>query len=204
MLSEFAISSGIQQSIVFLIPLVGTLLTLASFKASQVAVGPLSVVLNAGAIAALPSLSAAFARGDIAALLREAKILAALNCGLGLLYAGVLWALPASVGQLFFSDNWHTAQHMAPILALQVSLIGICQGAMFGLQVTRNIARSLKLRLFMAPLIVGAAMAGLALDQTIGLVVGMAGASLIGSMLWWLTFLRAVSPSSSAPPVPAR
>jgi O-antigen/teichoic acid export membrane protein len=192
MFGEFVISSGAQQGIIFLVPLVATLYVLGSYKAAQGAVGPLGVVLLAGSIAALPTLARSARDGRYKAVIREARNLAFFNLAVGLTCALVLFVLPVSIGRVFLGRSWISASAVAPIVAIQVTFIGVCKGAMIAMQATRNVRRSLGVRVITAPMMIIGSLLGAYFWGLFGLASGLAIGTIVAAAMWWLTVMRII------------
>ena len=196
MLSEFMISSGISQLIVFFIPLVSSLIVLGALKAAQVATSPINLLFSSLMVVVLPTIARAHNEGrnqqvvQIGRTFAWGAAIAALGWTLGLEF------LPSHVGHIFLGSNWTDGRTIAPIIALQTGVSGVGVGALVILRATRRIALSVIARIFSIPISIGLPLLGASLWGEKGLAFGILTSSAILSTIYWILAVRGGSSPS--------
>ena len=116
---------------------------------------------------------------------------------------GVILLLPASVGESVLGASWSGAHRVVPALALALAASGASRGPIIGLRALKAADRSVRVRVLMAPLTVGAAAAGVAAGGALGAAIGLAVSAWVGVLLAWREFGAGVASLHGEPRAPA-
>jgi O-antigen/teichoic acid export membrane protein len=192
MFADFFVTTGAQQLVIFLVPLVSSLAVLGALKAAQVAAGPLQMGLTAASVVAIPSVARLSGEGRLDLAARRGLQLSGAVFVIGVLYTGVLVAVPVDLGMKAFGDSWIKAAHIAGFVGMQCALVGVLQGAIVVLRGTRNTRRGLIVRLWLTPLNILCPIAGAAIDGIRGLGIAMVVTASFAVVIWWGAAWRTV------------
>lgn len=185
---EFAVTVGAGQLAVFFVAAFAGVSDAGSFRAGQVLLGPLNVVFMAASQFAVPE-GVRLRRRDLPALRRGAVALAGLLAGSAVAGGAVWAAAPAGLGRALLAGAWDQGRAVVVPLSLAMAGSGVASVAYWGLRVLDAADRSLRVRVVVAPLIVGAGAAGAALAGARGAIGAMAAAQAVAAALAWRAFL---------------
>lgn len=189
-LAEFMASIGAAQLVLYATGAV-SLAAAGGLRAGQVLLGPFNVFLMSVRLAVLPE--AVRTAGRSASLLLRttvivAIVLATVAIGWGLL----MYVVPASLGTALLGTSWEAAHNVVLPLSIVSAGSGVITGAAIGLRSLASVSRSLRARLLTGSLIVSAGAVGAALHGALGAAVGLALASSLAAVWWWLEFVWAL------------
>jgi O-antigen/teichoic acid export membrane protein len=201
MFGDFFFTVGAQQVVVFALPLVSSLSVLGALKAAQVAIGPLSVLVTAAAVLAIPRIAAASERGRFDTAIRYGWEVAGLLFFVGIAYLVVAISVPTSWGMHLFNESWATGSRLIGFIALQFALIGVIQGSAVVLRGTRNTRTSLVVRICVTPGNIALPLIGAYVDGTRGLGIALVASALIAAIVWWTATLQLHRTRASLAPV---
>ncbi len=199
LIGDFALSTGVAQLTVFLLPFVASTALLGSLKAAQVANGPLNITVAASTVICLPIVAAAVDTGSGgAAALRVGRLSSAMLAGVAVLYGGALALLPDSVGEALFGQSWGSGLLVAAV-SVQMVLFGITHGALLALRGSRNTRAALRVRLAVTPVSVTLPLLLTAVWGRAGLMAGLVFAATTMSVVSWIAAVRVVPRVSPSP-----
>jgi O-antigen/teichoic acid export membrane protein len=199
LIGDFALSTGVAQLTVFLLPFVAGTALLGSLKAAQVANGPLNITVAAATVICLPIVAAAVDTGSGgAAALRVGRLASAMLAGVAVLYGAALALLPDSAGEALFGQSWGSGWLVAAV-SVQMVLFGITHGALLALRGSRNTRAALRVRLAVTPVSVVLPLLLTAVWGRTGLMAGLVLAAATMSMVSWVAAVRVVSRVSPSP-----
>jgi O-antigen/teichoic acid export membrane protein len=190
MLGDFAVLSVETNLFVFLLPLVTSLALLGQYKAAYVVNGPLSILMTAAALVALPLLARRRAEDGAAPL----GVGLAIGTGMAVVAAGygvALLLVPAGWGELLFGDSWVGVGILPALIAFNFAVLCLNQGALLTLRAIGEVRPVLVARTVLLPVsvllpLVAAGQGGApALGAALIVLAGLYGA------VWWLLALRA-------------
>jgi len=187
---EQVVSASSWQIGLVLVATIAGLEAAGALRAAQTALGPAGVFISAASLALVPELARLDAEdSSIAGWARASSFLLG---SLTVIAGVVLLNLPAVVGEWFLGSSWSAARAILPAMTLFLASTGINMGFLSGLRALGAVHRSLRVRLFMSPLHVGALTLGTA---AAGLGVGVAALAIVNlaaGFIWAEQFRRAV------------
>ncbi len=199
LVGDFALSTGVAQLTVFLLPFVASTALLGSLKAAQVANGPLNITVAASTVICLPIVAAAVDTGSGgAAALRVGRLGSAMLAGVAVLYGGALAMLPDTVGEALFGQSWGSGWLVAAV-SVQMVFFGITHGALLALRGSRNTRAALRVRLAVTPVSVVLPLLLTAVWGRTGLMAGLVIAAATMSVVSWVAAVRVVPRVSPSP-----
>jgi O-antigen/teichoic acid export membrane protein len=198
-LGDFLITSGYQQLLIFLVPLVGGLTVLAAYKAATVVCGPLNTVLTALGVTSLPRMAKEYETGHKSAVMKLALELSVLGAALGAVFAVTSLLLPDVIGRALVGANWEAAQHVVPLVALQFGIVAASRGALYMLRICGTSRQVVAIRVSNAPVIMAAALIGVSLGGAEGLALCLVIAALISLVPWWGVAWRDLARTPAGP-----
>ncbi|GHA27244.1 hypothetical protein GCM10010329_58090 [Streptomyces spiroverticillatus] len=116
-----------------------------------------------------------------------------------LLWGAALLLVPDRLGELVLGGVWEAASQLIVPATLGVAGAGLGTGAAAGLRALAAARRSLRCQLFASACYVGGGLGGAAAGGTLGSAWGVAAATAVSSVVWWLE-LR--STLRKRPPLP--
>jgi O-antigen/teichoic acid export membrane protein len=189
-LTEFFIGSGVQQVVALALPFAAGLAAAGSYRGAQVMVAPISVVMTSLVVTVMPTLGRRFGLGDIGGVVRLCRQVSFIGGTLSALAAIFLLLVPDAFGQFFLGDTWSSGGDIAPIIAIQIGLISVSQGAMWGLRAIRRVDASIRLRLAVAPITLALGIGGACMHGAAGAAIGLVIAMCLSSACWWTLLIR--------------
>lgn len=172
-------------------PLLG-LESVGYMQAATVLIGPLNILLSGVSMIAIPEAAALMRRAPRKAV----ACCAAISAGQTLLTVvgtvALLIGLPLGVGHLMLGSLWHKASPLVIPTALALAASCAGSGASTGLHAMGVAKRSMRVALIVAVLSVSLAITGAALGSILATLYLVAAANLIGAVLYWAQFRRAL------------
>jgi O-antigen/teichoic acid export membrane protein len=197
LLPEFGTVSLASLLATYVVAAIAGLTAAGALRGAQSLLGVMNV-LFAGLLFTLVPHGVGLARSSPGAVLRLSRRVAA-ACAFAALVAGIgFWILPERVGTALLGAVWPGAREVLVPLAFAYAFAGVIFGATAGLRSFADARRSMRARLVVAPLTVGAA-AGGAFFGARGAAVGLALAGLPAAAIWW----RSLAGSASTAMTPA-
>jgi O-antigen/teichoic acid export membrane protein len=190
MLGDFAVLSLSDYVGVFLLPLVASFALLGQWKAAQTVSGPLSILMTAGSLAALPALARRWEQHRVVPLRAGLMIgagLATVAFGYGL----VLLVVPDSWGELLFGDAWVGVGVLPALIAFQFAVIGINQGALFTLRAIGGVRPVVVARLVLLPVGIAVPLGAASFESPGVLGAALIALTVVYGVVWWTIALRA-------------
>jgi O-antigen/teichoic acid export membrane protein len=198
-LGEFAALNGSTHIATYGIGIVAGLTSVGAIRGATLLFGPFFVVYSAVNIVAIPE-GVRLLRRSVRSLERGSAVL-----GLGLAVGAIAWAaivyaIPRGIGTQLLGPSWPEARRVVLPTAAWVASSGIVTGGLVGLRSLGAARRSLKARLFTAPLIIAGGIGGAVAGGSVGAVTGMAIANSVGAVYFWLQLMDAVRRYREGPP----
>ncbi len=196
--AEFLVYSGSGQLAILVVAAFAGWADLGAFRAAMALFGPLQVMvvgLNIAVLAEGKRLLRTSPR-NFRNLLIGYSASAAL---LGVIFGGVLAALPNSVGTALTGTTWPLLHRLVGTMTVFISLWIATAAPAAGLRVLRATKRTLGARSVVCVLLLIFALAGVNLWGIQGAIVGFGLSQAIGLFLWWREFLRALRATTGAP-----
>jgi hypothetical protein len=190
LLGDYGLIALLQQGVVYVITGVAGLRATAAFRGALVALGPVNVLTTGVSVflvqLARRSYDAAPATFPVVMLRRSAAMaLAVMTLCLA------VYAMPTQLGELLLNDVWTTSRPLVLPLAFVFATAALNFGATTGLRVIGEAARSFRVRMIAAPLMLGIVAAACYQGGVFAAVVAQAVAGAVATSLWWWTFLAA-------------
>jgi O-antigen/teichoic acid export membrane protein len=183
---QFMLVTSWTYFISYLLLFVLSLSAIGQFKLSQLALGPITVLL-AGVQSALIALAAKRFQVDSHRALRFLAFGGAGAFVVTVVWTALVYAAPVGAMTAVFGHTWPAARVIVPYAGLSVALSGVAGAATSGLRAMRAAGENLRLALVMVPFLFALCMGGAALYGTRGAAGGLAVAAAIYSLLgWWL------------------
>lgn len=187
-LGEFLAVSGSGQLVTVLVAAAAGLPAAGALRGAGIVFGPISMLLM-GLNAVLTPEGARMRErrcGVLTSVLSLASLLlAALTLVWGMLFATLL---PDQLGVRFVGATWEEAKQVLwPMTFLMVGTAATV-GAAVGLRVLERARAAFKIRVAIAPLVLGGGGCGALLNGAVGAATGMAIAANIGAFVWWLKY----------------
>jgi hypothetical protein len=187
---DFLLTAGVTYVVVFGLAAFRSVESTASFRGAQVLMGPI-FVLYAGAMNQAAPLFARRAGTSVSGLVRLS-----VQLSVALVVPAVCWLalfvmLPERFGRAALGATWPSAKDLLPAIGLTYAVMVAAAGPFLGLRSQGDAAIALRVRLFVAPLIVVLGLVGAFYRGALGAAVGLLIANTIGLPIWWRAFLKA-------------
>jgi hypothetical protein len=189
MLGDFLVIHASESLLIFLLPLVTSYALLGQAKAAMVVNGPLSVLLTAASVVALPLLARRRQAGQgvpvRAGLLAGSAVAVVAACwGLLLLF------LPAAWGAALFGDAWAGTGVYPALVAFQYAVLCFNQGAILVLRAVGEVGRVLLARIALLPVLLVVPLVAVKLGGLPAMGVAGIGLTALYGAAWWGLVLR--------------
>jgi O-antigen/teichoic acid export membrane protein len=188
MLGGFAVTTARENLFIFLLPLVTSFAVLGQVKAAMVVNGPVSILMTAASISALPALARSSGTNGSVPVRTGGQIGVGMAAVAGC-YGLALLATPSVWGQLF-GEAWVGVGALPALIAFSYAVTCLGQGAVLVLMAIGEPARLLRARVALIPvgvlLPLGAARFG---DLPL-LGIATIVSSVIHSAVWWWIVIR--------------
>jgi O-antigen/teichoic acid export membrane protein len=182
--------------LLFVLPLA----SIGVFKLSQLALGPITVLL-AGAQSALIALATKRFQIDAHKAVRFLLIGGIGSFVLTMVWTGLVYGAPLHVMTDLFGANWRAARGIVPYAGLAVAFTSFANAAISGLRAMRAASENLRLSVVMVPFLFVLSLGGAELYGTRGAAGGLAVAGAIYTALSWRVLTKvalAFVPGTSA------
>jgi O-antigen/teichoic acid export membrane protein len=190
-LGEFVAVTGGSSLALFGIAAVAGLSAAGAIRGAQVLLGPVNVLILGVSIVAIPEMVVSLKRSPSS--LRRRSVL--FSCGLGicsLVWGGFVMVLPTTIGVQILGDTWTTAHSVVPGVIVWQTGLAVSIGAVAGLRALAAVKRSLRVRIVVAPLVVGGGLAGAIVAGARGASLGLGAANALAAVVWWFQLQRAL------------
>jgi O-antigen/teichoic acid export membrane protein len=195
-LLEYAVTGGTIQVAFFPVAFIAGVTALGHMRAAMVLIGPVTVLFQGSSAFVIPELIRRRSRSDgqalrLLALSATGLVIIAVACGL------FFYVLPTEFGVKLLGDSWAPAHRLVPALtvfAVFEAVVVSMRSALRGWGIYHSGYRA---RLYMAPVVCIAVIAGAVLADDVGAQWGLALANLVGAAIWVSIFGRA-APSAVA------
>jgi O-antigen/teichoic acid export membrane protein len=171
--------------LLFVLPLA----SIGVFKLSQLALGPITVLL-AGVQSALIALATKRFQVDTRKAVRFLLWGGVGSFALTMVWTGVVYAAPLHVMASLFGHNWAAARRIVPYAGLAVAFASFANAAISGLRAMRAASENLRLSIVMVPFLFILCIGGAELYGTRGAAAGLAIAGAVYSVLAWRVLVR--------------
>ena len=197
-LGEFAVTMAANQLMVFSVGALGGLQEAGALRGGQLLFGPLNILFLGASLVAVP---------EAAKLLSVSKANLRVFCFAyaacfaltGLTLGIVAWTLPTNIGIAILGENWVPAHRLVIAMTIGSVAAAVYMAASIGLKAMAAAHLSFRSRLIMAPLSLATATIGAAYLGAYGAAWGMAIALIIGSLIWWRNFAKALREHGAVP-----
>jgi O-antigen/teichoic acid export membrane protein len=186
---QFMLVTSWTYLISYLLLFVLSLAAIGEFKLSQLALGPVTVLL-AGVQSALIALAAKRFQVDTRRAVRFLLLGGIGSFAVTVAWTGLIYAAPVHSMKAVFGPNWPAARVIVPYAGLAVALSGFAGAATSGLRAMRAASENLRLALVMVPFLFVLCLEGARLYGTRGAAGGLAIASALYSALGWCVLVR--------------
>jgi O-antigen/teichoic acid export membrane protein len=171
--------------LLFVLPLA----SIGVFKLSQLALGPITVLL-AGVQSALIALATKRFQLDTRKAVRFLLWGGLGSFALTMVWAGLVYAAPLHAMTSLFGRNWGAARVIVPYAGLAVAFTSFANAAISGLRAMRAASENLRLSVVMVPFLFVLCIGGAELFGTRGAAGGLAVAGAIYSVLAWRVLVK--------------
>lgn len=192
LMADFMLLTGIVYLGFALLPLVGSLATVAALRGAQFLFNPLLSFLASVRVVALPVLARHLRDGASSYRGTALRISAALS-GLTIAYSAAALVLPDSIGTAILGDTWGSVTPILVPTAIGVLAGTVSYPAMEALRALGGAQRLLLTRGVTATTTVGAMLAGTAAAGAGGGAYGAAAARLGATLVWQLSLRAALT-----------
>ncbi len=166
--------------LLFVLPLA----SIGVFKLSQLALGPITVLL-AGVQSALIALATKRFQLDTHKAVRFLLMGGVGSFALTMAWTGIVYGAPLHAMASLFGRNWTAARAIVPYAGLAVAFASFANAAVSGLRAMRAASENLRLSVVMVPFLFIFCLGGAELFGTRGAAGGLALAGAIYSVLSW-------------------
>ena len=174
----------------YLLLVVLPLASIGVFKLSQLALGPITVLL-AGVQSALIALATKRFRVDARKALHFLLLGGVGSFAVTMAWTGIVYSAPLHVMSSLFGRNWAAARLIVPYAGLAVAFASFANAAISGLRAMRAASENLRLSVVMVPFLFLFCLGGAQLYGTRGAAGGLAIAGAIYSVLAWRVLVNA-------------
>lgn len=183
---QFMLSTSWSYFIAYLLLFVLPLSDIGEFKLSQLALGPITVLL-VGVQSALIALAAKRFQVDPHRAVRFLALGAVGAFVVTLAWTALVYLAPSHAVMIVLGPHWPAARIIVPYAGLAVATGAVAGCATSGLRAMRAAGENLRLALIVVPFLFVLSMGGASLWGTRGAAMGLAVAGAISSVLgWWL------------------
>jgi O-antigen/teichoic acid export membrane protein len=185
--AEFGLTTLVAQGVVLGVGAVAGLAQAGAIRGAEILLGPVTVVQLGVSLAGLPEGVRALrvSRGKLA----RACVLWSIGLAIVALAVGLVASIvPGRLGRAVLGETWPLAQDVVLPLSIGMAGSGIIMGAGIGLRSLAAAKLSLRARLAVAPLVLGAASVGAIAAGARGAASGLAFGYVTGSFIWWHAF----------------
>ncbi|HVT41964.1 MAG TPA: hypothetical protein VHD39_03190, partial [Acidimicrobiales bacterium] len=186
---QFALVTSWTYVVAYLLLLVLPLTAIGEFKVSQLALGPIMVLL-VGVQSALIALAAKRFQADTHKTVRFLALGAAGSFALTIAWTAVVYAVPVHAMTMVLGRTWPAARAIVPYSGLAIALSSVAGVATSGLRAMRAARENLRLALVMVPFLFVLCMGGAVLFGLKGAAGGLAASGAVYSLLGWALLLR--------------
>ncbi len=182
--------------LLFVLPLA----SVGVFKLSQLALGPITVLLS-GVQSALIALATKRFQADPHKAVRFLLWAGVGSFAVTMAWTGLVFGAPLHVMASLFGQNWTAARVIVPYAGLAVAFASFANAAISGLRAMRAAGENLRLSVVMVPFLFVFCLGGAEIYGTRGAAGGLAVAGAIYSVLAWRLLMkvaRAFVPGTSA------
>jgi O-antigen/teichoic acid export membrane protein len=188
---DYAASTGVNQAYFYLVAAIAGLAAVGGLRGAQTLMGPLNVAYSGIYVVLIPEGRRLHSRGN--------RVLINFYVGVsGLLAAGafalvaLLLAAPESVGRSLLGDSWESARALLIPVGLTAAINGAYAGAMAGIRSADAPKEVVRARILSLPALIVAPIAGVVIGGVEGAAWGLAFASFIAGVVYWISFARLV------------
>jgi O-antigen/teichoic acid export membrane protein len=171
--------------LLFVLPLA----SIGVFKLSQLALGPITVLL-AGVQSALIALATRRFQVDTHKAVRFLFFAGVGSFALTMVWTGLIYGAPLHVMASLFGRNWPAARGILPYAGLAVAFSSFANAGISGLRAMRAASENLRLSVAMVPFLFLFCLGGAELYGTRGAAGGLAIAGAIYSVLGWSVLVK--------------
>lgn len=194
--AEFAAIRGSSQANLVILGVIAGLGAVGEYRGSLVLMNPTNVISLAVPLVAIPEAVRHMHRGP-GRLLVVARTVSLSVTVLVAIWAAIVLALPASIGEELLGRSWEGARILLPAVVIRNIADGLSGGPMVGLRARANARASLRIQLTLTALVLTVGPASMLIDGALGLAWALAAISVLGVVIWWWTFLRGTDAESS-------
>ncbi|MPZ91962.1 MAG: hypothetical protein GEU68_10080 [Actinobacteria bacterium] len=194
---RIAATGVVQVSLVIVAAVAGTH-ALGQLGASRTLMAPVTTLVSALAIFAVPEAARLLARTPERVTRFTVVLSIVIVSAVGLI-AVLAMILPNDLGQLFAGDNWSVAKLLLLPVAVWTAASGARQGPSAGLRALDRGRTILTLSVVGAPIVLIGSAAGAYLGAGAGAAWGFAIVQCVATAMWWIAYLRAVRGTSLSP-----
>lgn len=195
-LFEFAARAGARQLTIAVVGVTSGLAALGAIRGGQIVFGPLNVVLLGVSMAAVPEAVRLGRRGAGAVVAYCDRLVTGL-CAACAAFTVVALAAPSGIGRAVLGQSWVDARGLFAAQGVLLASIAACSGYLVGLRALEDIRSSVVVRATIIPATVAGGALGALVDGGRGLLVGLAVANLVGSVLFRRGLSRAAAPGAA-------
>ena len=190
--AEAGVGLAAGQGAMYVVGAVAGLAAAGSIRGAQLLLGPLSVLVQAAYLVAVPEgvrVRSKHPARFVPAMVVVSGALALVTIA----WLGVLLALPGPFGRELLGPSWDPARSVLLPIGLWLAGVSLAAGPVVGLRVLADAAASLRARLVDAPIGFLLATAGALLGGASGAAWGLAGAGLVSAAVCTIMFARSLS-----------
>lgn len=197
MLGDFLVIHASESLLIFLLPLVASYALLGQAKAAMVVNGPLSVLLTAASVVALPMLARRRQAGQ------DVPVRAGVLAGSAVAVVAACWGvlllfLPAAWGEALFGEAWAGTGVYPALVAFQYAVLCFNQGAILVLRAVGEVGRVLLLRIALVPVLLVVPLVAVELGGLPAMGAAGIGLTALYGAVWWGLVLRVRRRQSAA------
>ncbi len=191
-LGEFMAVAGESQIALYGFAVITSLAAVAAIRGGLLLLSPLNVIVFGATVSGIPE-AVRLLKSGVNRLMIACVMISACLVLLSVLWAGALLIVPSSLGASTVGPVWHTARPLILPLAIGAAALGVVIGAAIGLRALEAPRRSLRARLIVSPVILGAGLLGAATHGAPGGAWGLAIGQSFAAIVFWYHFIDAVA-----------
>lgn len=190
LLGDYGLIALLQQGVIYVITGVAGLRATAAFRGASVALGPVNVLTAGVSVFLVQNARRSFDTAPASFPLVMFRRSALMALAVTTLCLGVYF-MPTRLGELLLSDVWDASRPLVLPLSLVLATAALNFGATTGLRVIGEAARSFRVRMIVAPLMLGIVAAACYWEGVLAAVAAQAASGVVATGLWWWTFVTA-------------
>ena len=190
-LGEFGVTTAGNQLALFVVGAALGLEQVGALRGAQLMLSPINILSMGGAMVALPIAASWVSQERNPVSL--CRVFSSFLGAVALIWGTIVYIVPADVGSQLLGDVWSSGHEVLIPMTIALAAAGVTLGASLGLRSLAAAAAGLRVRVYVAMILVASVGTGAWLGGLHLAAWSLAGAATLGAFMWWREFTRAES-----------